>query len=260
MAPEVYRDLPYNHTVDIYSLGIVLYRLLNHNRAPFLPKYPNTITYSDRENALSMRIKGEPIPDIDSIPRELNELVKKACAFNPADRYNSACELKNDLNVFLNRKIDANHHIQNSITENKIVNLDETDITASKKISKKILILAIAILLLILTIIVVVTHNNNSDNETVVSQSVTEDQLTENLTKKITTKKNTTNTTKKNVTKTTKKSNSTTSTTKTTTETTTEIITEPEIEIETTSISDEISVNDGGYESNQYLTNGDYGE
>ena len=37
MAPEVYRGDAYNATVDIYSLGIVLYRLLNDNRAPFLP-------------------------------------------------------------------------------------------------------------------------------------------------------------------------------------------------------------------------------
>ncbi len=37
MAPEIYRDEEYGSTVDIYSLGIVLYRLLNNNRAPFLP-------------------------------------------------------------------------------------------------------------------------------------------------------------------------------------------------------------------------------
>ena len=35
MAPEVYKGEEYGSSVDIYSLGIVLYRLLNQNRAPF---------------------------------------------------------------------------------------------------------------------------------------------------------------------------------------------------------------------------------
>lgn len=40
MAPEVYRGAEYGFGVDIYSLGIVLYRLLNKNRVPFLPPAP----------------------------------------------------------------------------------------------------------------------------------------------------------------------------------------------------------------------------
>ena len=40
MAPEVYKGEAYGTTVDIYSLGIVLYRLLNGNRTPFLPAAP----------------------------------------------------------------------------------------------------------------------------------------------------------------------------------------------------------------------------
>ena len=36
MAPEITRENRYNNTVDIYSLGIVLYRLLNNRRKPFV--------------------------------------------------------------------------------------------------------------------------------------------------------------------------------------------------------------------------------
>ena len=43
MAPEVYKGEAYGSTVDIYSLGIVLYRLLNGNRTPFLPAAPAPI-------------------------------------------------------------------------------------------------------------------------------------------------------------------------------------------------------------------------
>jgi len=38
MAPEVYRGDTYGSSVDIYSLGIVLYRLLNDNRTPFFAR------------------------------------------------------------------------------------------------------------------------------------------------------------------------------------------------------------------------------
>lgn len=35
MAPEMYKGEEYDARVDIYSLGIVLYKLCNHNRLPF---------------------------------------------------------------------------------------------------------------------------------------------------------------------------------------------------------------------------------
>ena len=62
MAPEVYKGEAYGSTVDIYSLGIVLYRLLNGNRTPFLPAAPAPITHADRENALARRFSGSPLP------------------------------------------------------------------------------------------------------------------------------------------------------------------------------------------------------
>ena len=48
MAPEVYKGEAYGASVDIYSLGIVLYRFMNNNRTPFLPSYPTPIKYADR--------------------------------------------------------------------------------------------------------------------------------------------------------------------------------------------------------------------
>ena len=62
MAPEVYKGEAYGASVDIYSLGIVLYRFMNNNRAPFLPPYPTPIKYADRESAMNRRMDGETIP------------------------------------------------------------------------------------------------------------------------------------------------------------------------------------------------------
>ena len=47
MAPEMYRGEQYDSRVDIYALGLVLYKLMNHNRLPFLNLEKQLITYRD---------------------------------------------------------------------------------------------------------------------------------------------------------------------------------------------------------------------
>ena len=97
MAPEVYKEEPYGPNVDIYSLGIVLYRLLNDNRMPFLPAYPARITHSDRETALARRIGGEALPDPAHASGKLADIIRKACAYDPKDRYATPAALRADL-------------------------------------------------------------------------------------------------------------------------------------------------------------------
>lgn len=97
MAPEVYLGKDYNASVDVYSLGIVLYRLLNNNRAPFLPDFPNPITFNDKNRAQTQRMAGEPLPPLKDIPNELNAIILKACSFEPKDRYTSPEQMKKAL-------------------------------------------------------------------------------------------------------------------------------------------------------------------
>ena len=94
MAPEVYKEQPYDAAVDIYSLGIVLYQYLNNGRGPFLPAYPEDIRYADEQKALSERMSGRQIPAPVNGSRELKEAVLKAAAYDPAERYGSARELR----------------------------------------------------------------------------------------------------------------------------------------------------------------------
>ena len=107
MAPEVYYEEKYGPSADIYSLGIVLYRLLNFNRAPFLPAYPHTVTYRDNAEAFRRRINGEELPDPAQADGRLVEIVLKACAYRTADRYSSPVAMRKDLEAILYEKGEA---------------------------------------------------------------------------------------------------------------------------------------------------------
>lgn len=97
MAPEVYKSQEYGSNVDIYSLGMVLYTLLNNNRIAFLPPYPQPISYKDNEDALSRRLSGEAVPLPCNASYSLGQAIVKACAYNPWERYQTASEFKNAL-------------------------------------------------------------------------------------------------------------------------------------------------------------------
>ena len=97
MAPEVYRGGAYGVSVDTYSLGVVMYRLLNNNRLPFLPQPPEPITYSQRETALAKRMGGEQPPPPVNAGGRLGEIVLRACAFAPENRYFSPIQMRQDL-------------------------------------------------------------------------------------------------------------------------------------------------------------------
>ncbi len=93
MAPEVFLNQPYGPSVDIYSLGLVMYRLLNGGRLPFLPPAPKPISFGDYENAQIKRMQGVPIPPPSLADKPLADIVLKACAFRSSDRFRSAAEL-----------------------------------------------------------------------------------------------------------------------------------------------------------------------
>ena len=107
MAPEVYKGLEYGFSVDIYSLGIVMYRLLNKNRVPFLPPAPQKLTYASREQALARRMSGDEIPMPVYGYGRLGEIVLKACAYNPKDRYSSPLQMRQELEAILYDEQDA---------------------------------------------------------------------------------------------------------------------------------------------------------
>ena len=97
-APELHGLIPsFKHNSDVYALGMVLYYIFNGNHVPFVDE--NTTPAA----ALKRRIDGEELPAPMFADYELAEIILKACAFNPEDRYQGPDELKAALVQYMKR-------------------------------------------------------------------------------------------------------------------------------------------------------------
>ena len=98
MAPEVYLGKNYTSNIDIYSLGIVLYRLLNKNRLPFMDE--EKLTAGSIERAFQKRNTGVELTKPMEASDTLYEIIKKMCAYNPNERFQNAFEVKKALSEY----------------------------------------------------------------------------------------------------------------------------------------------------------------
>lgn len=96
MAPEVAKKMKYGKSVDTYSLGLVLYWLLNYYRLPFVPM-KDRITAKDMEQAYRLRMQGKAISEPAEGSPGLKAIVLKSLAFDREGRYHSAREMREAL-------------------------------------------------------------------------------------------------------------------------------------------------------------------
>ena len=102
MAPEVrFGDGQSSYNVDIYSLGLVMYRLLNKYRMPFEPLDAELISYQDKETALTRRLRGEELPLPAEAPEALGRIVLKACDADKDKRYQSTSQMYAELDRWI---------------------------------------------------------------------------------------------------------------------------------------------------------------
>jgi uncharacterized protein with WD repeat/tRNA A-37 threonylcarbamoyl transferase component Bud32 len=89
MAPEAF-DGKRNEQTDLWSVGVLLYQMLA-GRLPY-----------DQQDIVSLVgaiIKHDPPPLPDSVPKSLRNIVGRALRRDPAERYQSASEMRADLRV-----------------------------------------------------------------------------------------------------------------------------------------------------------------
>ena len=94
-----------NTTVDIYSLGMILYRIYNGNHAPFEDEKTSA------KAADARRVGGEALPAPIYADYELAEIILKACAHDPAERYQSPEEMRIELEQYMRRNAVSDHLI-----------------------------------------------------------------------------------------------------------------------------------------------------
>lgn len=92
-APEVIKYQKYDKTIDIYSLGLVIYTILNGGECPDFQKR----VFSKKDLQIPYYFD-----------KELRKIIQKCCAYYAENRYSNATELKNDLLIW-NR-----NHVRNN--------------------------------------------------------------------------------------------------------------------------------------------------
>ncbi len=152
MTPEEYRVSPDISTVDEYQTGMLFYKLLNKNRAPFLPAYPIEITDENRKNAFMRRMSGETVTTYDgALPYE-EKIIRKACAFEIAGRYRNLSTMKGDIDSLINLLSPDETHGENDsgdpvskiievqpASSDKYEEVDESELVNMMSLEKKTL-------------------------------------------------------------------------------------------------------------------------
>ncbi len=94
IAPEAY-TAGCSQITDLYSLGLVLYKMANNNCDVFQKSGDNAIS---KDIAQTIRLSGkEPIQLPANCSQPLGEIICKMCAYAPQDRYQSIAEIRSAL-------------------------------------------------------------------------------------------------------------------------------------------------------------------
>lgn len=172
---------------DIYSLGILMFELLT-GKLPF-----------KGENAVEIAIKQmrEPIPSVckisPDIPQSVENVILKACAKNPKNRYASASSMYEDIKTCLDparrdEKRVVYTYPENDLEETKVMpdlsklnGIEDNDISEkeNKSFKKILIILGIIASVLIISILIFVTVFKNTGKQITIPNGLVGDDKNE---------------------------------------------------------------------------------
>lgn len=135
MAPELQENKGDNKTADIYSLGLLMYKLHNSNREPFIE---GNSSAEEKSEAILKRIKGVPFPAPENADKNLAKIILIACQFSPDARWMNADSFKSallsytpaDNNLTATEEVMATAVVQNNVPESLLE--EEPDMTVSE--------------------------------------------------------------------------------------------------------------------------------
>ncbi len=94
-APELYRGEKYDHTVDLYSLALVMYRLLNKGKIAFTPESRGNFLYNEPRD---IRLSGATVPlPFYGKKGRLGKIICRAASAKVGLRYSSARAFREEL-------------------------------------------------------------------------------------------------------------------------------------------------------------------
>lgn len=164
MAPEIYRGQSEDVFSDIYSVGIVLYRMMNENNGPFERT-------EDKKVAQERRFRGESFSDPAHGSEQLKSIVMRALAYNPAQRYKSATEFRKALESITETPLTTPKNIEEPDNDDIPIHIQEkgdigkTDKTENdpddSEQKKRVLILGLLSAFLVTVILILANKLNN---------------------------------------------------------------------------------------------------
>lgn len=115
MAPEVYQEHHCSECSEIYSIGLIVYYLLNERKLPFVEDVTNS---KQRELATYKRLAGTDFPALSISPRiddKINSFIKDACSYKSESRTKSISDLKSGLVEIAQQMEDYDESVKNSV-------------------------------------------------------------------------------------------------------------------------------------------------
>lgn len=135
IAPELLKKEAHNHSVDLYSLGMMLYRII-YNQFPFKTNTELEIYKEQIENEFNF-------PESENVSQSIIGITKKLLLKEPINRYTSALEVLAELEVddqlklnlnFIPAKIFAGRDKELEVLKSHIADKQTTEIISIKGI------------------------------------------------------------------------------------------------------------------------------